>query len=183
MRAKHAGLAARDIAGTGYTDSQFSTSLRSIADLIKMDTGLDVATVDYGGWDHHFEMNLYFPDHAAEMSKSLSAFWHDMADYQDRITVVAMTEFGRRLEENANGGTDHGSGAFMFVLGGAVQGGKMYGDWPGLKTDDLREGDLRVTTDYRQVIQEILLKRRGEPSPKVVFPSLDYQPLNFIKSV
>ena len=183
VRAKHAGLPARNSDDGGYTDSQFSTSLRSIADLVKMDTGIEVATVDYGGWDHHFEMNRYFPAHAAEMSKSLSAFWHDMADYHDRITVVAMTEFGRRLEENANGGTDHGSGAFMLALGGAVRGGKMYGQWPGLKENELREGDLRITTDYRQVIQEILLKRRGELSPEKIFPSLAYEPLGFIKPI
>ncbi len=78
-------------------------------------------------------MNRYFPDHAAELSKTLNAFWQDIADYKDRVTIVTMTEFGRRLEENANGGTDHGSAAFMFVLGGAVKGGSFYGTWPGLE--------------------------------------------------
>ena len=90
-------------------------------------------------------MNRYFPDHAAEFSKTLFAFWQDIADARDRVTLVTMTEFGRRLEENANGGTDHGSGAFMFVLGGGVRGGRMYGEWPGLKPRQLREGDLMVT--------------------------------------
>lgn len=183
VRATHAQLPSRDLNPSGYTGSQFSTALRSIADMVKMGVGLDVATVDYGGWDHHFEMNRYFPDHAAELSRSLHAFWTDMADYHDRLTIVAMTEFGRRLEENANGGTDHGSAAFMFVLGGGVNGGRLYGEWPGLKEWDLREGDLRVTTDYRNVIMEILASRRGETCPDKVFPSLAYKPVGFMSAV
>ena len=119
---------------------------------------------------------------SAALSARMAFVSSRMSAYRDRLTVVAMTEFGRRLEENVNGGTDHGSAAFMFALGGAVQGGQMYGQWPGLKANDLREGDLRVTTDYRRVVQKILTKRRGETTPVKVFPSLNYQPLGFINA-
>jgi len=127
-------------------------------------------------------MNRYFPDHAAEFSKTLFAFWQDIADARDRVTLVTMTEFGRRLEENANGGTDHGSGAFMFVLSGGVRGGRMYGEWPGLKPRQLREGDLMVTTDYRDVVSEILQKRRGESLVDQVFPGLEPKNLNIAET-
>ena len=164
----------------GYTSGPLSAALKSLATTIKMDLGLEVATVDYGGWDHHINLNDSFPAQAREFSQSLQAFWNDLKDYRHRLTIVTMTEFGRRVKENANGGLDHGSASFMFALGEHINGGKIYGRWPGLKVADLHAGDLAVTTDYRQVLQEILVKRRGEANPQAVFPTLAYQPLGLV---
>ncbi len=164
-----------------YPGGEFSRAMRSVANLIKMNAGLEIATVDFGGWDHHYKMNQYFPGHAAQLSKTLAAFWADMKDYQGGLTVVTMTEFGRRLEENTAGGTDHGAASYMMVLGGAVKGGRLYGTWPGLRPADLREGDLRITTDVRQVLAEILAKRRGEAQLAKVFPNLVATPLGLIR--
>jgi uncharacterized protein (DUF1501 family) len=165
----------------GYTAGALSTPLRSVAKLIKADVGLKVATVDFGGWDQHVRLTQGINPLARELSQGLSAFWSDLKDHQRRLTIVTMTEFGRRVEENANGGTDHGSASVMLALGGSVNGGRLYGKWPGLKPTDLHAGDLAVTTDYRQVLQEILVKRRGETTPKAVFPTLAYQPLGIIR--
>lgn len=180
VRARLAQIKDGYTTSTNYPGGEFSTAMRSVANLIKMDAGLEIATVDFGGWDHHYKMNQYFPSHATQLSKTLAAFWEDMAGRRDRITVVTMTEFGRRLEENTAGGTDHGAGSFMFVLGGGVRGGRIYGAWPGLRPADLREGDLRITTDMRQVLAEILEARRGETALSRVFPTLTYQPLSIL---
>ena len=118
IRSKYAALPPVEDGPAGYTRKQFSLALRSVADLIKMDVGLNVATVDFSGWDHHFNLNAAFPAQARELSLGLSAFWEDMRNYRHKITLVTMTEFGRRLEENANGSTDHGAASFMLVLGG-----------------------------------------------------------------
>ena len=98
------------------------------------------------------------------------------------MTIVTLTEFGRRVEENANAGTDHGSASFMFVLGNNVNGGKIYGTWPGLAPANLHSGDLRVTTDYRTVLQEVLVKRRDEASPDKVFAGVAYKPLGILRT-
>jgi len=164
-----------------YPSGGFAASMRSVADLIKMETGLEVATVDFGGWDHHYKMNSYFPPAARHLSQTLAAFWDDLAAFRHRLTIVTMTEFGRRLEENTAGGTDHGAGSFMFVVGGGVNGGRIYGRWPGLRPSDLRDGDLRVTTDVRHVLQEILVSRRGEKAPEDVFAGLPYRPLGLLR--
>ena len=104
-----------------------------------------------------------------------------MANYQDRITLVTMTEFGRRFQENANQGTDHGSASGMLILSGNAKGGKIYGSWPGLAPAALNAGDLAVTTDYRQVLAEILVKRRTEAKLASVFPTLKYAPLGIFE--
>lgn len=150
----------------GYTNGALSTSLRGLADIIKANVGLEVATVDFGGWDHHANLMTFFGGNARELSAAVNAFWIDMKDFRDRLTIVTMTEFGRRVQENANAGLDHGSASVMMALGGSVNGGRIYGQWPGLKAADLQTGDLRVTTDYRRVLQEILAKRRGEITPR-----------------
>jgi len=153
------------------------SSLRSLARLIKMNVGVDLATVDHDGWDHHDNLPTEFAARAGELSKSLWAFWHDLQDYQDRLTIVTMTEFGRRLKENESEGTDHGSASFMLAMGAGVKGGKIYGAWPGLKANQLRNGDLAVTTDYRRVLSEILVNRHGQTKIAEVFPTMAYNPL------
>jgi len=166
----------------GYTGGSLSQSLRSLGRLIKMNVGLDVATVDYGGWDMHNGLVGEFNTRTTEFSRAISAFWTDMAQYRDRITLVTMTEFGRRFQENASQGTDHGSASGMLVLGGNVKGGKLYGNWPGLAANQLVNGDLAVTTDYRQVLSEILVTRHAEKKLATVFPKLNYSPLGFMNA-
>ena len=166
----------------GYTNGSLSQPLRSLAKLIKMNVGVDVATVDYGSWDMHNSLVSEFNTRTIEFSRAIAAFWKDMAEYQDRITLVTMTEFGRRLQENASQGTDHGSASGMLVLGGNVNGGKLYGTWPGLASSQLTTGDLTVTTDYRQVLSEILVTRHAEKNLSAVFPTIKYNPIGFMNS-
>ncbi len=167
-------------AQAGYTGGSLSSSLRSLGKLIKMNVGVDIATVDFGGWDMHNALVGEFNTRTTEFSRAIAAFWKDMAAYQDRITLVTMTEFGRRLRENASQGTDHGSASGMLVLSGNVKGGKIYGTWPGLAPTQLTTGDLTVTTDYRQVLGEILATRHAEKNLSAVFPKLNYSPLGFM---
>ena len=164
-------------AAAGYTGGALSQSLRSLGKMIKMNVGVDIATIDYGSWDMHNGLVGEFNTRTTEFSRAIGAFWKDMADYQNRITLVTMTEFGRRVQENGSQGTDHGSGSGMLVLGGNVNGGKIYGTWPGLGTAQLTTGDLTVTTDYRQVLSEILVKRHAEKNLAGVFPTVKYAPL------
>jgi uncharacterized protein (DUF1501 family) len=172
-----------DSNGAEYTNGDLSKSLSSLAKLIKMNVGVNVATVDFGSWDMHNSLPFEFAQRTTEFSQAINAFWTDMADYHDKITLVTMTEFGRRLQENANQGTDHGSGSAMMVLSGNVNGGKIYGTWPGLNANQLKNGDLVATTDYRQVLSEILITRHGEQNLEAVFPTVQYNPLGFMNSL
>jgi uncharacterized protein (DUF1501 family) len=158
-------------------------SLRTIAHLIKMDMGLQVATVDYGGWDTHEGQTYVFPNQIESLAYTLQTFYNYLSAYHSRLTVVVMSEFGRRLKENESGGTDHGHGGVMLVLGGGVKGGRMYGSWPGLTQDSLDNGvDLAVTTDYRTVLSEILMRRLRNPKLGQVFPGISaYTPLNLVE--
>lgn len=159
--------------GAEYPDSEFGWGLRHIAQLIKADVGLEVACVDSGGWDTHDgqgsvdgEMAYLLDDFA----RGLAAFYTDLQDYMNRITVVSMSEFGRTATENASAGTDHGRASVMFVMGGASKGG-VYADWRGLKDDVLDDGDLAVTTDYRDILAELLIKRVKNPAVDQIFPN------------
>lgn len=173
----------QDPSGTaGYTGGALSTALRSVGRLIRMNVGVDVVTVDFGGWDHHNNLVGEFGQRTTEFSRAIKAFWTDMASYRDRITLVTMTEFGRRFQENANQGTDHGSASGMLVLGGNVNGGRVFGHWPGLAPAQLDSGDFAVTTDYRQVLAEILVKRHGEKKLESVFPTVPYAPLGILNA-
>jgi uncharacterized protein (DUF1501 family) len=165
-----------------YTNGDFSRPLRSLAKLIKMNVGVSVATVDMTAWDHHQALNNAFRGRAIELSQSLSAFWTDIAAFQDRVTIVTMTEFGRRFAENTSGGLDHGSASTMLVMGAGVDGGRIYGTWPGLAPTVLNSGDLAVTTDYRQVLAEVIAKRHGETTLNRVFPTITYAPLGILRA-
>jgi len=149
----------------------FANTLKSIARLIKMDIGLQSITLDYGNWDTHEYQAGRFKGQLEPMSNGLAAFWNDISAYHDRVTLVTVTEFGRRLRSNKSAGTDHGRAGVMAVLGGQVRGGKVYGKWPGLSSQQLDEGvDLAVTTDYRQVLAEAMEHVGGRKSANV-FPS------------
>jgi uncharacterized protein (DUF1501 family) len=160
--------------GAQYPTSDFGKGLMQVAQIIKASLGLEVACVDIGGWDTHSGEGVTtgtLPGLLADLSTSLHAFYTDMGSRMTGITVVTMSEFGRRLLENGSGGTDHGSGSSMFVLGGAVNGGKVYADWPGLAPDQLYgPGDLAPTTDFRTVLGEVVTKRLGNSALDSVFP-------------
>lgn len=130
--------------------------LEAIARIIKMEVGLGVACVDMGGWDTHENQPGRFNALATQLGRNVMAFWNDLAAYHDRLALVTISEFGRRLRSNKSNGTDHGHGGAMIVLGGRVNGGRMYGRWPGLSTPTLdRAVDLAVTTDYRAVLSSV----------------------------
>ena len=151
--------------------------LKTLAQLIKLDLGLQAATVDLGGWDTHEYQPGRFHNQVERLSQGLSAFYNDMGRYHDRLVVVVVTEFGRRLRSNRSNGTDHGRGSVMMVLGGRVAGGKIYGRWPGLKAEQLEEGvDLAVVNDYRQSLTEVIAHWRGEMNDANVFPGFKPAP-------
>ncbi|HWW29476.1 MAG TPA: DUF1501 domain-containing protein [Steroidobacteraceae bacterium] len=151
--------------------------LKTLAQLIKLDLGLQAATVDLGGWDTHEYQPGRFHNQVERLSQGLSAFYNDMGRYHDRLVVVVVTEFGRRLRSNRSNGTDHGRGSVMMVLGGKVAGGKIYGRWPGLKAEQLEEGvDLAVANDYRQSLTEVVAHWHGEINAANVFPGFKPAP-------
>jgi uncharacterized protein (DUF1501 family) len=158
--------------GSNYDPAyELGRPLKTLAQLIKMDVGIRAATVDLGGWDTHEYQQGRFRNQVERLSQGLGAFYNDMARYHDRITVVVITEFGRRLRSNRSNGTDHGRGSVMMGLGGNVAGGRVLGSWPGLKSEQLEEGvDLAVANDYRQILTEALEQWRGTPDTAAIFP-------------
>jgi uncharacterized protein (DUF1501 family) len=136
---------------------ELGTGLRQIARLIKANVGVEAAFAEIGGWDHHSNENGQLPPLLQQYGNSLAAFAKDMGDRMEDIVLVTMSEFGRTAAEDGNGGTDHGHGNVMFVFGGPVRGGRMYGQWPGLEAEQLFERrDLAVTTDFRRVLSELV---------------------------
>jgi uncharacterized protein (DUF1501 family) len=177
--------------GATYPGGGFGQNLQSIAQMIKMQLGLRVATVDLGGWDTHESQGNdgggYFADHIGEMAQGLNALMTDLSnvngvDHTKRLTVVVMSEFGRTFRENDSGGTDHGHGNVMLVLGGNVNGGKVHGTWPGLAPEQLYDrSDLAITTDYRRVLSEILIRQLGNNQIGSIFPGYTgYSPLGVV---
>ena len=162
--------------GASYGDNELGNQLKTVARMIKLNAGLRVATVDYGGWDtHEYETDGnggYIANMLGDLASGLSNFYLDLdSGYNDRLSVVVISEFGRRLVQNEAYGTDHGHGSVMFTLGGGVNGGQVYGAWPGLHNDQLYDhADLAITTDYRQVMSELLTRRLGESNISNVFP-------------
>ena len=170
----------------GYPAGVIGEALHDIADLVKSDLGVRVATVDFGDLDMHAGLGKHnkgwMYDKLTELAQALAAFAKDLGPNLNRVTLVTLSEFGRRLEENGSGGLDHGNGNAVLVLGGGVNGGKVYGRWPGLAPDELLDGDLAGTTDYRSVIAEILSKRSGIGATSEVFPGLKPSTLGLVKA-
>ena len=164
--------------GAEYSSHPFSRSLSQVAQLIKTKVGLDVASVDLNGWDSHWAQDILMDQLISELSQGLQAFYRDLGQKRmETVSVVVMTEFGRRLYMNSSLGTDHGRSSVMFVIGGGVKGGRVLGDWKGLKDDVLEgKGDLPVTTNYRNVLVPIL-ERHGAHNLSGVFPEYKLSPL------
>ena len=166
-----------------YGEHPFGHALAVIARLIKLDLGLEVAAIDLDGWDTHSGQSWRMNELVDHLARGLAEFYDDLAAHHGCITVVVMSEFGRRLRANQSWGTDHGHGNHMFVLGGNVNGGRLHGTWPGLTTAALDRGlDPGVTTDYRAVLAEVLMRRQGNARIGYVFPTLaEYAPLGVVR--
>jgi len=170
--------------GASYPSSRIGQNLAQIAQLIKADVGLEVAFTDMGGWDSHVnEVGGKVSEGALanvlnQFGQALAAFHTDLGDRVQDVVVVTMSEFGRTAHENGNRGTDHGHANVMFVMGGDVRGGQVYGDWPGLAEHQLYEGrDLALTTDFRDVLGEVVSRHLGNRDLGRVFPG--YTAWNF----
>ncbi|MGH9476365.1 MAG: DUF1501 domain-containing protein [Terriglobales bacterium] len=173
----------RIAAGAHYPNQPLGASLRQLAQLIKADVGVQVAFADVGGWDNHVNeggAEGQMAGHLLGFAEAISAFWTDLGPRQQDVVVVTMSEFGRTVRENGNRGTDHGHANVMFVLGGGVRGGKVYGGWPGLAPEQLyQDRDLAVTTDFRAVLGEAVLRHLGVSDLAAVFPGYIAAPAQF----
>ncbi len=176
-------------AGADYPGTDFGRSLRQIAQLIKADAGVEVAFTDIGGWDTHIGQggaNGQLANRFTELGRGIRAFYDDLGDLMEDVLVVSMCEFGRTVQENGSGGTDHGHGNCMMLLGGAADGGQVLGGWPGLEREQLYEGrDLAITTDFRDVFAEVALRHLGahqldKAGFGAVFPGFDVDPARFV---
>ena len=160
--------------GAEYPRSQFGQRLLQIAQLIKADVGLEIAFADIGGWDTHVNQGGTTGQLAlrlADFAQSISALVTDLGDRMGDVAILTMSEFGRMARENGNRGTDHGHAGSLFVIGGGVKGGKVYGKWPGLEQEQLYEGrDLALTTDFRAVFSEITSRHMGATNTDKIFP-------------
>lgn len=173
--------------GAIYPNGPFGNSLRQVAQLLKANLGVEAAFTDIGGWDTHQNqgnVNGQMANRLRDFSEGIAAFWTDMGDQANDIVLVTMSEFGRTVHQNGTGGTDHGHANVMFIVGGDVQGGRVYGKWPGMHQDQLYEGrDLAITTDFRQVLGEAAYKTVGAKNLDLVFPGSGLQSNHFLNVV
>ena len=169
-----------------YPNTPLGRSLRQIAFLIKSDVGLEIAFAESNGWDTHRGQGRAqgaFARRAADLAGSIDAFWTDLGSYQDSVVLMTMTEFGRTVAENGSGGTDHGRGSCMFVLGGEVNGGQVYGKVDSLERDNLEDGrDLPVTTDFRQLFAGVASQHLRVPASSELFPRWSGDPMKVLRS-
>lgn len=160
--------------GAVYPNQPFSQSLMQIAQIIKADVGLELAFADLSGWDTHANQGAaagQLSNRLREFGDGIAALYRDLGDRMRNVVIVTMTEFGRAIKQNGSGGTDHGHASALFMAGGPVKGGKVYGKWPGLAPEQLFEGrDLALTTDFRDVFAEILTKHMHTTDVAKVFP-------------
>jgi uncharacterized protein (DUF1501 family) len=157
--------------GAVYPNTPLGNKLRQVGQLIKSTLPVEVICLDSDDWDHHERLPEFLQQSLDDLAKSLSAFYADMGAGMQRITVLVHSEFGRRVAENASLGTDHGTAGVAYLIGGGVNGGQVVSDWPGLRATDLEmDEDLRITTDLRTVLSEMLIKRIGGTDVSSVFP-------------
>ena len=163
--------------GAAYTETNFGRALKQTAALIKAEAGLEVACIDLGNFDTHITQGVtihqgvgVFPNLVSEFATNLRAFHDDMLVHMERVTVVVMSEFGRRVQENGAGGTDHGHGGAMYMLSPHLAPIPVHAQWPGMNTRFLDNGDLAITTDYRDVLAEVLTERAARTDLAHVFP-------------
>lgn len=166
--------------GASYPADDFGAALREVARLVKAQVGLEAACIDLGNWDTHFFQGTTGGSQAAlidSLSRGLAAFDADLRPHRDRVTTIAMTEFGRRLYENGSAGTDHGRGYALLAMGAGINGGKVHGAWPGLAEEPLLPGPggMEVKIDYRSVLAEVLESAIGNNQVSDVFPAFQRQ--------
>ncbi|HCY89842.1 MAG TPA: hypothetical protein DHV17_06240, partial [Chitinophagaceae bacterium] len=158
-----------------YPNSGLGNSLKQLAQLIKADVGLEIGFAESGGWDTHYNQGTElgpFARNGGDLSNSIIAFWTDLGPgWQDEVTIMSMTEFGRTVKQNGSGGTDHGRASCNFILGNKVKGGRVYGEVKPLAVENLEDGrDLAVTTDFRAVFQEVAMNHLNISKPGDMFP-------------
>jgi uncharacterized protein (DUF1501 family) len=170
--------------GANYPNGQFANSLRQIAQLLKANLGIEAAFTDMGGWDTHQNQGNVtgqLANRLKEFSEAIAAFWADIGNQPGHVVLMTISEFGRTVHQNGTGGTDHGHANVMLILGRDVQGGQVYGKWPGMGPEQLYEArDLAVTTDFRQVLGEAAYKTLGATNMGLVFPGSSLQPNHFL---
>jgi len=177
----------RPASNANYPNGAFGENMKQIAQLLKANLGVEAAFTDIGGWDTHQNqgsVNGQLANCLRDFSQGISAFWTDMGDDAENVTLVTMSEFGRTAHQNGTGGTDHGHANVMFVLGGRVKGGKVYGKWPGMAGEQLYQGrDLAITTDFRQVLGEAAYKTVGSRNLELVFPGSELKTTQFLNLI
>jgi uncharacterized protein (DUF1501 family) len=169
--------------GAEYPHGKLGQDLQQVAQLIKADVGLEVAFSNVGGWDNHVNeggVEGQMASNLRELGDALAAFHTDLGDRMEDVVVLTMSEFGRTARENGNHGTDHGHANAMLVLGDPVKGGKVYGDWPGLKPGQLNQDrDLAMTTDFRDVFAEVVVRHLGAGNTATIFPDFEVSASRF----
>ena len=170
-------------AGAGYPRGPLGEGLRQVAQLVKAGLGVEIAFLESSGWDHHAAEGAatgQLANRLRDLGASLQAFYADLGPRGDDVVLVTLTEFGRTVRENGNRGTDHGHGSSALVLGGGARGGRVHGRWPGLAPKDLYEGrDLAATTDFRDLLGELLTRHLGARDLASVFPGHACDPGRF----
>jgi uncharacterized protein (DUF1501 family) len=173
--------------GANYPTGAFGDNMRQIAQLLKANLGVEAAFTDIGGWDTHQNqgsVNGQLANCLRDFSQGIAAFWTDMGNDAENVTLVTMSEFGRTAQQNGTAGTDHGHANVMFVLGGKVRGGKVHGKWPGMAPGQLYQNrDLAVTTDFRQVLGEAAYKSVGARNLELIFPGSELKTTQFLNLV
>lgn len=165
-----------------FPSDTLGQNLQQVSQLIKANLGLEVATIDMQGWDTHINQEPTILQLMKSLAAGVRAFHDSLGDQSKRVTLLIYSEFGRRLQVNINRGTDHGRATTLWVIGGGIRGGKIYGEWPGTRPDQLStHGSLRVTTDVRHILAELLERRLGSKHLAQVFPGFKPEFLNFAR--